>query len=118
MSTSFSHKALMEKMNSNDPDYRYMALNDLQNEFNKPGFRMEASVETKLLDKNLELLNDPAGEVKSVAVECLGVFVQHVRDASLSNIINQLTKHTETVQSTLNQQQTHIHRQPNGKESV
>eukprot|EP00003_Mantamonas_plastica_P001680 TRINITY_DN1118_c0_g1_i7.p1 TRINITY_DN1118_c0_g1~~TRINITY_DN1118_c0_g1_i7.p1 ORF type:complete len:932 (+),score=400.03 TRINITY_DN1118_c0_g1_i7:53-2848(+) len=91
MSTSFSHKALMEKMNSNDPDYRYMALNDLQNEFNKPGFRMEASVETKLLDKNLELLNDPAGEVKSVAVECLGVFVQHVRDASLSNIINQLT---------------------------
>jgi len=46
-----------------------MALQDLINEATQPTFAIDDSTEHQLVESVLSLLNDPNGEVKSVAVK-------------------------------------------------
>lgn len=48
---------------------RFMALQDLINEATQPTFSIDDTTEHQLVDAVLGLLNDPNGEVKSVAVK-------------------------------------------------
>lgn len=64
---------LLEKMTNNDPDYRFMSLNDLLDTLRtSPGFhfsQLDSSLSTKLLDGVIKLLDDQNGEVQNLAVK-------------------------------------------------
>ncbi|CAG8576615.1 11916_t:CDS:10 [Ambispora leptoticha] len=95
MSTSgYLVAGLLEKMDSSDTDFRYMATNDLMNELQKDGFTLEEPTEKKVVNKILELMNDPNGEVQNLAVKCLGPLVKKVREPQLQDIIDKLCDYT------------------------
>ncbi|CAG8443165.1 10301_t:CDS:10 [Ambispora gerdemannii] len=85
---------LLEKMDSLDTDFRYMATNDLMNELQKDVFTLEEPTEKKVVNKILELMNDPNGEVQNLAVKCLGPLVKKVREPQLQDIIDKLCDYT------------------------
>ncbi|WVQ80275.1 hypothetical protein IAT38_002380 [Cryptococcus sp. DSM 104549] len=96
---------LLEKMRSIDPDYRVMALIDLEKELvriqyipqpvSTSGRRIEPSytddyTESQLTDQVLKLLADTNGEVKSAAVGCIALMVKKARSQYLNQIIESL----------------------------
>ncbi|OWT40724.1 tip120-family protein [Cryptococcus neoformans Bt1] len=93
---------LLEKMRSIDPDYRIMALVDLNKELNRTLAPQPSSTrrpdphytddytESQLVEMVLKLLADTNGEVKSAAVSCISLMVKKPRPSSLSKIINSL----------------------------
>ncbi|KIR30138.1 tip120-family protein [Cryptococcus deuterogattii LA55] len=93
---------LLEKMRSIDPDYRIMALVDLNKELTRTlSFQPSSTrrpdphytddyTESQLVEMVLKLLADSNGEVKSAAVACISLMVKKPRPSSLSKIINSL----------------------------
>lgn len=64
MSTSsYAIVSLLEKMQSPDSDYRFMALSDLSNELPKTTFTLDPSSESRLIAAITGLLQDKNGEV-------------------------------------------------------
>ncbi|KAG0258254.1 Cullin-associated NEDD8-dissociated protein 1 [Mortierella polycephala] len=82
--------SLLEKMGSDDTDFRFMALNDLITELQSPSFCLEESTEKKVVDKVLVLMKDKNGEVQNQAVKCLGSLVKKVHEAQLQQIVDNL----------------------------
>ncbi|KAF9289311.1 Cullin-associated NEDD8-dissociated protein 1 [Mortierella alpina] len=82
--------SLLEKMGSDDNDFRFMALNDLITELQSPAFNLEESTEKKVVDKVLVLMKDKNGEVQNQAVKCLGSLVKKVQEAQLQQIVDTL----------------------------
>ncbi|KAG0210629.1 Cullin-associated NEDD8-dissociated protein 1 [Mortierella sp. GBA30] len=82
--------SLLEKMGSDDNDFRFMALNDLITELQSPNFNLEESTEKKVVDKVLLLMKDKNGEVQNQAVKCLGSLVKKVQEAQLQQIVDSL----------------------------
>ncbi|KAF9091293.1 Cullin-associated NEDD8-dissociated protein 1 [Mortierella sp. AD031] len=82
--------SLLEKMGSDDNDFRFMALNDLITELQSPTFSLEESTEKKVVDKVLLLMKDKNGEVQNQAVKCLGSLVKKVVEAQLQQIVDNL----------------------------
>ncbi|KAF9934606.1 Cullin-associated NEDD8-dissociated protein 1 [Linnemannia zychae] len=82
--------SLLEKMGSEDNDFRFMALNDLITELQSPTFSLEESTEKKVVDKVLLLMKDKNGEVQNQAVKCLGSLVKKVQESQLQQIVDNL----------------------------
>jgi cullin-associated NEDD8-dissociated protein 1 len=80
-SNAFSYviAGLLEKMNSSDSDFRYMAINDLMSELQRPmstgasggagGPLFDPTIEKKVVSALLKLIQDKNGEVSSLAVK-------------------------------------------------
>lgn len=61
--------AILEKMRSQDADFRFMALNDLMTDARREIFaQLDPEQESTLVKQVLELLKDTNGEVKNMAV--------------------------------------------------
>ncbi|RHZ77030.1 hypothetical protein Glove_186g52 [Diversispora epigaea] len=89
-SNSYLVVGLLEKMDSSDTDFRYMATNDLMNELQKDGFTLEESTEKRVVQKVLKLMDDANGEVQNLAVKCLAPLVKKIREAQLGEIVDKL----------------------------
>ncbi|KAG0260456.1 Cullin-associated NEDD8-dissociated protein 1 [Actinomortierella ambigua] len=81
--------SLLEKMSSDDADFRYMATNDLMNEL-QSGNPLEEHTEKKVVAAVLRLMKDKNGEVQNIAVKCLGPLVKKVQEAQLQEIVDNL----------------------------
>ncbi|KAI9236724.1 MAG: putative tip120 [Podila humilis] len=82
--------SLLEKMTSDDTDFRYMATNDLINELQSPTFQLEDATEKKVVAAVLNLMKDKNGEVQNLAVKCLGPLVKKVQEPQLQEIVDKL----------------------------
>lgn len=85
---------LLPKLHDDDPDFRFMALSDLQ-EILKVGhatfLQHEQSVCSKTVDGLLTTLVDTNGEVQNMAVKCLGPFVNRVPESILCPLMERLS---------------------------
>ncbi|OCL10696.1 TIP120-domain-containing protein [Glonium stellatum] len=85
---------LLPKLHDDDPDFRFMALNDLQQILNvaHPAFlNHDFTICAKTVDGLLNTLNDTNGEVQQMAIKCLGPFVNKVPDTILCPMIEKLS---------------------------
>ncbi|KIW03791.1 uncharacterized protein PV09_05094 [Verruconis gallopava] len=79
--TSHNVAALLPKLYEDDPDLRYMGLNDLHQLLTAgpPSLLVhDVHVSAKTVDGLLHALNDNNGEVQNMAIKCLGPFVNKV----------------------------------------
>ncbi|KAF8933135.1 Cullin-associated NEDD8-dissociated protein 1 [Dissophora ornata] len=88
--TMYLVSSLLEKMGSDDTDFRFMALNDLITELQSTTFHLEETTEKRVVDKVLTLMKDKNGEVQNQAVKCLGSLVKKVQEAQLQQIVDLL----------------------------
>jgi len=89
-SVSFHIANLLEKMTSNDKDFRFMATNDLMSELQKDSIKLDDDSERKVVKMLLKLLEDKNGEVQNLAVKCLGPLVNKVKDVQVETIVDSL----------------------------
>ncbi|OCK78803.1 cullin-associated NEDD8-dissociated protein-like protein [Lepidopterella palustris CBS 459.81] len=92
--TSHNVAHLLPKLHDDDPDFRFMALNDLQQILNvaHPTFLgHDYTICAKTVDGLLNTLNDTNGEVQNMAIKCLGPFVNKVPDTILCPMIEKLS---------------------------
>eukprot|EP01114_Cavostelium_apophysatum_P003685 TRINITY_DN1379_c0_g1_i2.p1 TRINITY_DN1379_c0_g1~~TRINITY_DN1379_c0_g1_i2.p1 ORF type:complete len:1235 (-),score=414.71 TRINITY_DN1379_c0_g1_i2:42-3746(-) len=90
---SFSVASTLEKMNSRDKDFRYMAAADLEVELKKDTFKMDPDSEKKLTAMVLKLLEDNSNQVQEVAVKCLGPLSKRVKEQQVTDIVDSLCNH-------------------------
>ncbi|XP_014219728.1 cullin-associated NEDD8-dissociated protein 1 [Copidosoma floridanum] len=81
---------LLEKMTSNDKDFRFMATNDLMAELQKHNIILDDDSERKVVKMLLKLLEDKNGEVQNLAVKCLGPLVNKVKEFQVETIVDSL----------------------------
>jgi len=84
--------SLLEKMNSSDKDFRFMATTDLMTELQKPSIKLDDEIERKIVKMLLNLLEDKNGEVQNLAVKCLGPLVSRVKNIHVEYIVDTLCK--------------------------
>lgn len=87
---SFQIANLLEKMTSNDKDFRFMATNDLMSELQKDSIKLDDDSERKVVKMLLRLLEDKNGEVQNLAVKCLGPLVNKVKEFQVETIVDAL----------------------------
>ncbi|KAF8303097.1 TIP120-domain-containing protein [Clavulina sp. PMI_390] len=82
----------MTKMEDPDMDFRFMALNDLTNTILEDPtlFGNDEGLESKTVDKVVQLVQDKNSEVKNQAVKCLGQLVKIIKESQLSSVIDNL----------------------------
>ncbi|CAH1639629.1 unnamed protein product [Spodoptera littoralis] len=89
-SVSYQIANLLEKMTSNDKDFRFMATNDLMTELQKDSIKLDDDSERKVVKMLLRLLEDKNGEVQNLAVKCLGPLVNKVKEYQVEGIVDTL----------------------------
>ncbi|CAH0405459.1 unnamed protein product [Chilo suppressalis] len=89
-SVSYQIANLLEKMTSNDKDFRFMATNDLMTELQKDSIKLDDDSERKVVKMLLRLLEDKNGEVQNLAVKCLGPLVNKVKEYQVESIVETL----------------------------
>ncbi|KAF2794809.1 TIP120-domain-containing protein [Melanomma pulvis-pyrius CBS 109.77] len=92
--TAHSVAQLLPKLHDDDPDFRFMALSDLQDilRAGHQGFLgHEHNICAKTVDGLLLTLVDTNGEVQNMAVKCIGPFVNKVPDTILPPMIEKLS---------------------------
>ncbi|XP_061708687.1 cullin-associated NEDD8-dissociated protein 1 isoform X1 [Cydia pomonella] len=87
---SYQIASLLEKMTSNDKDFRFMATNDLMTELQKDSIKLDDDSERKVVKMLLRLLEDKNGEVQNLAVKCLGPLVNKVKEYHVEGIVETL----------------------------
>ncbi|XP_045773917.1 cullin-associated NEDD8-dissociated protein 1 [Maniola jurtina] len=87
---SYQIANLLEKMTSNDKDFRFMATNDLMTELQKDSIKLDDDSERKVVKMLLRLLEDKNGEVQNLAVKCLGPLVNKVKEYQVEGIVETL----------------------------
>ncbi|XP_001948086.1 cullin-associated NEDD8-dissociated protein 1 [Acyrthosiphon pisum] len=87
---SYQIANLLEKMNSTDKDFRFMATNDLMSELQKDSIKLDDDSERKVVKMLLRLLEDKNGEVQNLAVKCLGPLVNKVKETQVETIVDAL----------------------------
>ncbi|RZF37572.1 hypothetical protein LSTR_LSTR013993 [Laodelphax striatellus] len=87
---SYQIANLLEKMTSNDKDFRFMATNDLMTELQKDSIKLDDDSERKVVKMLLRLLEDKNGEVQNLAVKCLGPLVNKVKEYQQEDVSVQL----------------------------
>lgn len=92
MTKTYLMNSLIEKMQSPDQDHRYMGLTDLMTEIKQDSnsFSGDETMENKVLQHVLKLVEDKISEVKNQAVKCLGVLIKIVRETQMEFIIGKL----------------------------
>ncbi len=81
---------LLELTGHYDKDERYMAANDLCNEFSRD-LKLDENMERRICTAILKLLDDPSNDVQSVAVKCLGVLLKKVQEPQILEIADKLS---------------------------
>ncbi|KAF5283424.1 hypothetical protein FQA39_LY04800 [Lamprigera yunnana] len=89
-SVSYQIANLLEKMQSSDKDFRFMATNDLMTELQKDSIKLDDDSERKVVRMLLKLLEDKNGEVQNLAVKCLGPLVNKVKEYQVETIVEAL----------------------------
>ncbi|KAH1023273.1 cullin-associated NEDD8-dissociated protein 1 isoform X2 [Dendroctonus ponderosae] len=89
-SVSYQIANLLEKMQSSDKDFRFMATNDLMTELQKDSIKLDDDSERKVVRMLLKLLEDKNGEVQNLAVKCLGPLVNKVKEYQVDTIVEAL----------------------------
>ncbi|KAL3278590.1 hypothetical protein HHI36_016135 [Cryptolaemus montrouzieri] len=89
-SVSYQIANLLEKMQSSDKDFRFMATNDLMSELQKDSIKLDDDSERKVVRMLLKLLEDKNGEVQNLAVKCLGPLVNKVKEVQVESIVETL----------------------------
>ncbi|XP_044257635.1 cullin-associated NEDD8-dissociated protein 1 isoform X1 [Tribolium madens] len=89
-SVSYQIANLLEKMQSSDKDFRFMATNDLMAELQKDSIKLDDDSERKVVRMLLKLLEDKNGEVQNLAVKCLGPLVNKVKEFQVETIVEAL----------------------------
>uniref|UniRef100_A0A1B0DPX8 Stalled ribosome sensor GCN1-like HEAT repeats region domain-containing protein n=1 Tax=Phlebotomus papatasi TaxID=29031 RepID=A0A1B0DPX8_PHLPP len=87
---SYQIANLLDKMTSNDKDFRFMATNDLMTELQKDSIKLDDESEKKVVRMVLRLLEDKNGEVQNLAVKCLGPLVIKVKENQVETIVDSL----------------------------
>uniref|UniRef100_A0A7S3QNX2 TATA-binding protein interacting (TIP20) domain-containing protein n=1 Tax=Dunaliella tertiolecta TaxID=3047 RepID=A0A7S3QNX2_DUNTE len=87
---------ILEKINSKDKDFRYMATSDLLNELQKETFRADGDMERRLGDAILVQLEDQSGDISGMAVKCVGHLVRKVSQARAEVVIKTLCERAIT----------------------
>lgn len=82
--------SLLEKMSSNDKDFRFMATSDLMNDLQKESIKLDDDSERRIVKGVLKLLEDTNGEVQNQAVKCLGPLVCKVKEGQIEIICDTL----------------------------
>uniref|UniRef100_A0A0N5AZJ8 TIP120 domain-containing protein n=1 Tax=Syphacia muris TaxID=451379 RepID=A0A0N5AZJ8_9BILA len=82
--------SLLEKMSSNDKDYRFMATNDLMVELQNDSIKLDEETERKVVRMLLKLLEDKNGEVQNLAIKCLGPLINKVKESQAEAIVDNL----------------------------
>ncbi|KAL2754901.1 hypothetical protein ACRALDRAFT_1051386 [Sodiomyces alcalophilus JCM 7366] len=85
---------LLSKLSEPDPDYRFMALNDLIVIFEraKPDFlHHDYNVAARTVDSIIKTLDDQNGEVQNLAVKCLGPFVAKLPSVVIAPMLDKLS---------------------------
>ncbi|EST09497.1 TATA-binding protein interacting (TIP20) [Kalmanozyma brasiliensis GHG001] len=97
MASSWAHTGiapLLERMKSQDSDFRYMALNDLISELSKDSYaQMDDSTENNTLRQVLALMKDSNTEVKNMAVRSLAILVPRSREKNMQHVIDTLIEY-------------------------
>jgi len=92
--TAYSVGHLLPKLQDEDPDLRYMGLNDLcQLLAAAPNniFVNDLSIPAKTIDALLRCLKDQNGEVQNMAVKCVGPFVNKVSEQIVCVLIEKIS---------------------------
>jgi cullin-associated NEDD8-dissociated protein 1 len=92
--TAHNVAQLLPKLHDEDPDFRFMALSDLQDilRAGHSGFlQHEQATCAKTVEGLLLTLVDTNGEVQNMAVKCLGPFVNKVPEQILPPMIEKLS---------------------------
>ncbi|KAK0619764.1 armadillo-type protein [Immersiella caudata] len=85
---------LLQKVGDPDPDYRFMALNDLLTVFNiaKPDLlHHDYNVAARTIDCVVRALDDQNGEVQNQAIKCLGPLVKKIPTALIVPMMEKLS---------------------------
>ena len=82
--------SLLDKMSSNDKDFRFMATSDLMNDLQKESIKLDDDSERRIVKGVLRLLEDTNGEVQNQAVKCLGPLVCKVKEPQIEIICDTL----------------------------
>lgn len=97
MASSWAHAGivpLLERMKSQDSDFRFMALNDLITELTKDNYlQMDDSTESNILRQVLALMKDSNTEVKNMAVRSLAILVPRLREKNMQLVIDTLIEY-------------------------
>ncbi|WZH46019.1 armadillo-type protein [Fusarium acuminatum] len=82
------------KLSDNDPDFRFMALNDLLQLIThaKSDFlHHDYNIAARTVDSIIKTLDDQNGEVQNLAVKCLGPFVSKIPTPVIAPMIEKLS---------------------------
>ncbi|KAK9359781.1 armadillo-type protein [Lipomyces starkeyi] len=97
--TSYAIQPLLEKLSSEDSDYRFMSLSDLHSILsNKTVALANDSTTTinRIVDGVLKSLSDNNAEVQNLAVKCLAPLTARINDTQLTNVLNRLSSFSIT----------------------
>ncbi|KAJ3434668.1 tip120 [Anaeramoeba flamelloides] len=89
--SSFAVDQTLDKMNNNDHDIRYMAVNDLITQVKKENFKLDTNNENQLINKMLQLVEDSSGNVQNLTVECFGLLISKISENQVKGIARRLT---------------------------
>ncbi|KAK7468323.1 hypothetical protein VKT23_002837 [Stygiomarasmius scandens] len=92
MTKTYQMNSLVEKMQSPDQDFRFMGLNDLMTEIKADPncFLGDETVENKVLNQVLSLVEDKISEVKNQAVKCLAQLIKILRPGQMEIVVDKL----------------------------
>ncbi|TKY84547.1 hypothetical protein EX895_006449 [Sporisorium graminicola] len=97
MASSWAHTGiapLLERMKSQDADFRFMALNDLIAELSKDNYiQMDDTTEDTTLRQVLSLMKDSNTEVKNMVVRSLAILVPRLREENMRQVIDTLIEY-------------------------
>lgn len=89
---SISVQSFLERMQSSDKDFRFMATNDLMGKLQRQETTWDEDGETRITHQIIDLLQDKNGEVQNLAVKCLGYLVSKIKDERRQLVITSLCK--------------------------
>jgi len=90
MSSQPNIARLLKEAVEYDPDMRYMAANDLCNEWLKENSTIESTVEKQILSIFLKQLDDQSVDVQGNAVRCIKKIVPRIQESQLGEVVDKL----------------------------
>ncbi|PXF49481.1 Cullin-associated NEDD8-dissociated protein 1 [Gracilariopsis chorda] len=93
MASAFSFRAILDKMDNSDSDYRYMATSDLLTQLQTNSLRIDPDAQKRLCKALLKLLKDTNTEVQAMATKCLPYLTLSVHPKNAAYILEKLLDH-------------------------
>ncbi|KAK9323361.1 armadillo-type protein [Lipomyces orientalis] len=97
--TSYAIQPLLEKLSSEDSDFRFMSLSDLHTILSNKTVALASDSTTtinRIVDGVLKSLSDNNAEVQNLAVKCLAPLTARINDTQLTNVLNRLSSFSTT----------------------